>query len=144
LRAVVAISVLLGLNSCHPVPARDGRVRTVAGPDLLEMYRATPTDAKLAFDGQTVRVLLTHYDKAGLPEELRYYVNFRGDKENHPAVVLRAGKTPFPTTLKGAVWVQGTCLGKVHDGKDRRAAGYDFKVVVTDCSIVPPPTEGGP
>jgi hypothetical protein len=142
---LVAIFLLLGLNSCHPVPTNDGRVRTVAVLDLVEMYRNRPDDARRAFDGQTVKVLVTHFDKGGPPAELRVILEYGPrEEDNHPVVVFRAGKEPIPAGMKTAVWIRGTCLGRVDDGKDRHLPGYTFKVVVVDCRVVSPPTAVGP
>jgi hypothetical protein len=64
--------------------------------------------------------------------------------DNHPVVVFRAGKEPIPAGMKTAVWIRGTCLGRVDDGKNRHLPGYTFKVVVVDCRVVSPPTAVGP
>lgn len=124
-----AIGLVLVLG-CEQVPPASGPP-IVRAPDLARSYRDTPRAADDAYSGQVVLVPLTHYVRRG--EELHWHL---ADAQV-PAVVVLVGE--FPAHLPATVWVKGTCRGRVHDGHPREFTGYDFHVVLTDCSPVPPP-----
>lgn len=139
---VFAICALL-CNSCTPVPPNDGEVRIVEALALVRYYRDEPGPAGLAYDTQRVRILVTAYDRGGLPTELRLILRYGPNaEENRPVLVLKAApgeSFPDRKALTGEIYIEGVCQGREDDGCDRGVSGYTFKVTLTGCRLVPGP-----
>lgn len=103
----------------HPIPVREA--------DLISIYHDDPAKAKLAYEGQQVRVLVNAFTVVGNSME----VPIVGGK---PAALILRFPGPVPQ-IKSPCWVVGKCAGRVEDGKDRLLAGYTFHVIVVDCVL---------
>jgi hypothetical protein len=125
--------LLLTACSCHDPTRPDGEVRTVTARDLVRQYRDDPAAARIAFTDQTVRVLVPSADFEGSAVLWR----FTYDDPRKPAAITFLFDSRPAFTAPG--WIEGTCLGRADDGKDRGPPGYTFGVTVSGCRVVPGP-----
>ena len=121
--------VAIVLSSCHqtlPSPIQPILVRP---SDLVQAYHDDRAAASIAYDGIIV-VVPIHSATFG---ERRIFWSLI-DKGKPAIEFIIEHKSP-----KGTIWIQGTCLGRRDDGKDRGLPGYNFKILIDDCQIVQPP-----
>jgi hypothetical protein len=126
--------LLLTACSCHDPTRPDGEVRTVTARDLVRQYRDDPAAARIAFTDQTVRVLVQAVKVQG--DAAHWFINYLAPMPP-PTIVFAFDSPPGP--LAPPCWIEGTCLGRADDGKDRGPPGYTFGVTVSGCRVVPGP-----
>jgi len=125
------VAILLSPFGCHPTMPEPVSPIPVREIDLVSSYRDDHARAGLAYDGQVIRVLVHAFAVVGDNME----VPIVGGK---PASIIFHFQGPVPMP-KVPCWIQGRCLGRTDDGKDRLLAGFTFHIDVVDCVLTTTP-----
>ncbi len=128
LTVALALAIVIAPFGCHPTVPNPVRAIPVRDIDLMAIYRDDPDKAKLAYDGQPIRLLCQN---VVVIDSTTLGVPIWHDK---PPVLILTFVGPIGEH-KNSMWVTGTCHGRRDDGVDRTMPGFGFVVVVTDCAI---------
>jgi hypothetical protein len=131
IRALVVLTLALAV-SCGPVPKPtvEAPPLVVSPRRLVEVYRSEPTVADAAYTNRRVRVRLTAY----VP--VQGGVGYEWGMDGASPVIVFLGQRPPEDNRP--LTVEGTCRGRVMDGRTR-GAGIRWYLMVDGCTIRPAP-----